>query len=189
MRLEAVAGVDVEREWVEQWRDAMQRAIRKLLNDVEARFGFEPDEHRLDGPASAAELAGLVARHGDGLPAELLMFHEFIADVQLPDVNNGYWIHRPPTAGESHGHPDTLTDGRRIVVFGSDGGGALFALTAETGTPVLRLAEGANINGVYDADRAVVIANDLRQFLTVLLAETERLLRREASYDECGSAK
>jgi hypothetical protein len=113
----------METAWIEQWRDDLRTDVRRLLSSFESRFGFPPDEHDVSGPATAAELAGLTALHGDALPVDLLSFHRVVAAVQLPDVNNGYWIHRPPLPGQDPGHPLRLSDGRRIVVFGSDGDG------------------------------------------------------------------
>lgn len=159
----------MQREWVEQWRDAMRGHIERLLPGFEARFGFPPGTHEVSGPASAAELAGLTV-------ADLVTFHEVVGEVRLPDVHHGYWIHRPATPGEDVGLPHALTDGRRIAVFGSDGGGALFALIATSGAPVLRLAAGADADGVYDADDATVVARDLQDFLTLLRAEIEEFV-------------
>ncbi|MCY1145274.1 hypothetical protein OWR29_45360 [Actinoplanes sp. Pm04-4] len=158
--------------WVEWWRDELRVEVRRLVEGFEARVGFPPGEHRVGGPASAAELAGLRQLHGDALPADLLLFYGVVAEVDLPDVDAGYWIHRPAPAGEDPGHPRRLSDGRRIVVFGSDGGGALFALPAGSGGPVLRLSGGAVVGDVYDADGATAVAGDLAVFLSFLRRET-----------------
>ena len=99
-----------------------------------------------------------------------------MAEVRLPDVATGYWIHRPPLPGEDPGHPRLLSDGRAVVVFGSDGGGAWFALAAGSGGPVLRLAGGGLLGGAYDADRAAPVAGNLREFLVLLRRELTDLL-------------
>jgi hypothetical protein len=161
----------VDGAWIERWRADVRAGITALLATFESRFGFPPGEHEIGGPATAAELAGLAGLHGDALPADLVSFHRLVAEVRLPDVNNGYWIHRPPLPGEDPGRPRRLSDGRAVVVFGSDGGGALFALTAGSGAPVLRLSDGALLDGTYDADCAVAVAADLPDFLTRLRLE------------------
>jgi hypothetical protein len=53
-------------------------------------------------------------------------------------------------------------------VFGSDVGGALFALTAGSGAPVLRLSKGTSL---YDADCVLAVAANLQNFLTFLRSE------------------
>ncbi|MFC6566037.1 SMI1/KNR4 family protein [Actinoplanes utahensis] len=168
----------LEDAWVGRWRDDMRAGLAGLLGRFEARFGFPPEEHEVAGPVSEEQLAGLAELHGDGLPADLVTFHRVVAEVDLPDVENGYWIHSPPLPGEDPGHPRRLTDGRRVVVFGSDGGGGLFALTAGPGSPVLRLAGGSFLGGAYDADHAAPVAADLQEFLTSLLREVTEAARK-----------
>ncbi|MEV4347835.1 hypothetical protein AB0J83_25545 [Actinoplanes sp. NPDC049596] len=101
----------------------------------------------MSGPATAAELAALIEFHGDALPADLLSFHRIVAEVRLPDIGPGYWIHRPPLPGEDQGHPRRLTDGRAIAVFGSDGSGALFALADGQGVPSASPERAALVGG------------------------------------------
>lgn len=159
------AGLDAA--WIERWRDDVRTDLRRLLGTFESRFGYPPGEHHVDGPATAAELAGAA------LPGDLLSLHRLVAEVRLPDVGAGYWIHRPPLPGTDPGHPRRLSDGRELVVFGSDGGGARYALG---GGPVLRLADGALVGDAYDADRAVPVAADLREFLAFLRREVADLV-------------
>jgi hypothetical protein len=147
----------VDRKWLADWEASMRGNLSRLAVSFEARFGYAPGVHEIGDAATEAELAGLVAAHGEDLPDDLLLFHQTIAEVRLPDVTHGYWIHRPP-------HPErTLSDGRRVIIFGSDGNRGLFALTAGSGTPVLRLS---------DEEEAVVFTADLRDFLVFLERET-----------------
>ncbi len=95
---EGQSSVDVA--WIERWRADVCAGIAAVLSTFESRFGFPPGEHDVSGPASAAEIAGLSALHGNAVPADLLTFHQVAAEVRLPDVNDGYWIHRPPLPGE-----------------------------------------------------------------------------------------
>ncbi|WIM92494.1 hypothetical protein ACTOB_004436 [Actinoplanes oblitus] len=161
----------VDDAWIERWRAGMRSDIAVLLDTFASRFGFPPGDHGVSGPATAAELDGLARLHGGAVPGDLLSFHRVVAEVELPDVNNGYWIHRPPLPGADPGHPRRLSDGRAVVVFGSDGGGALFALAGGSGSPVLRLADGSFLGGAYEADCATEIAANLQNFLTFLHRE------------------
>ena len=161
----------MDEAWIERWREEMRTGARRLLATFEARAGFPPGGHEISGPATAAELAGLAELHGEALPAGLVAFYRVVAEVQLPDVGNGYWLHRPPLPGEDPGFPRLLSDGRAIVVFGTDGGGALYALPAGTDAPVLRLADGEWVGAAYDADCAAEAAPDLTAFLAFLRHE------------------
>lgn len=149
----------MDREWLAQWRASMLDNLSRLAVSFEAQFGYPPGRHDIAGAASEAELAGLAAAHGPDLPDDLLVFHQTIAEVRLPDVTHGYWIHRPPHTDPPH----TLSDGRRVIVFGSDGNGGLFALTAGSGTPVLRMSA---------EEEAVVFTANLEEFLVFLERET-----------------
>ncbi|NWF29481.1 hypothetical protein HW130_25030 [Streptomyces sp. PKU-EA00015] len=62
----------------------------------------------------------------------LLSLFALIDGVSLPDIGNGYFIHPPSTVTA---HLDEygavpVENGEHGIVFGSDGGGNLFALTA-----------------------------------------------------------
>jgi hypothetical protein len=96
-----------------------------------------------------------------------------VHEVSLPDVGNGYFIHAPALVLEGES-PTRLTGTveDRIVVFGSDGGGALFALSA-SGRGVYRLANGSfTARGTpYDDGDVAVVAPDIGQFLDFLRAE------------------
>ncbi|MGX6605122.1 hypothetical protein ACWKSP_23750 [Micromonosporaceae bacterium Da 78-11] len=154
----------MDRAWLEQWRASMRDCLDQLTASFESRFGFPPGEHSItDGDTADTTL-----------PADLLLFHQVIAEVQLPDVDIGYWIHRPT---KDQGYPYALSDGRRVTVFGSDGGGALFALATSSGGPVLRLADGALVDGVYDTENAVEIAEDLQTLLIFLHQKTTEFCR------------
>jgi hypothetical protein len=147
----------VDRKWLEKWRASMRENVSRLAD--ERRFGQVPRVHEIAGPANAEELADLAATHGDDLPNDLLAFHQAVAEVRLPAITHGYWIHRPPHTDPPH----ELSDGRRVIVFGSDGNGGLFALPAGSGTPVLRLS---------DEEESVVFTANLQEFLTFLERET-----------------
>ncbi|GAA4589014.1 hypothetical protein BJY16_008755 [Actinoplanes octamycinicus] len=160
----------VDEAWVRRWRDAMVGLAERVPVGFQDHFGYPPDEHEIGDAATGRELAGLV-----GVPESLLVFHRVVGEVRLPDVHVGYWIHRPSLEGD---FPHALSDGRRIVVFGSDGGGGMFALPRDADGPVLLLNGGAVVGGVHDADRIEFFAADLPAFLTFLRERTEENLRR-----------
>ncbi|TPQ22051.1 hypothetical protein [Streptomyces sporangiiformans] len=80
------------------------------------------------------------------------------------------------TAAGLRGELPTRIVGTRedsVVVFGSDGGGALFALSATDGTTVYRLPPSLAAGGVYTEGPipCEVVASDLARFLCLLERE------------------
>jgi hypothetical protein len=131
------------------WRAAIRDACDDLLRDFEARFGYEPGEHTVAGPTAAEVVA---AAETAGLPKPLTEFYRHVGEVSLPDAFIGFFVHplRLVLANPTNGMPvraPGLTDAD-IVVFGSDGGGQLFAVDS-AGSPVYLLPTGAIRDGAY----------------------------------------
>ncbi|WP_157441540.1 hypothetical protein [Actinoplanes awajinensis] len=147
--------MSLDSAWVRRWRDDMRALAERINGGFQERYGFAPGEHRISGPAADEEWPGV--------PEDLSIFYSVVGEVSLPDVHVGYWVHRPSLDG----FPEALSDGRRIVVFGTDGGGGMFALP-DAGQPVLHLVEGGLHDGVHDADHVTEVAADLREFLVFL---------------------
>ena len=134
----------VDAEWLSTWRVSVTAAVGELLGTFRQRFGFEPATNELGPPASEEAMTSLAA-----LPAtpaqDLLAFYRTVGEVSLPDVGNDYFIHPPglavqhAQAGELHriGPPVDA----EVLVFASDGGGALYALPAAQAGPVYRLRD------------------------------------------------
>lgn len=94
--------------------------------------------------------------------AALLSLFAVIDSVSLPDIGNGYFIH-PPSTVTAHLHEYgavPLENDDHGLVFGSDGGGNLFALAAN-GT--VHKSRTASWN-----DEFYAVATSLRHFLEQL---------------------
>lgn len=135
----------------------------------------------------------MVRRSADQLPAkvydalnswdssgELASFYYEVSEVDLPDLGPGYFIHPVDAVveGARNGNQPTRLAGAAegsIVVFGSDGGGLLFALHTPEG-PVVRLSGGAFVGDTYDVDDSgyVVVASKFSEFLDFLLEALRR---------------
>jgi hypothetical protein len=161
----------VDAEWLSTWRISVTAAVDELLGTFRQRFGFEPGTNELGPPASGEALTSLAALQAT--PAhDLLAFYRNVGEVSLPDVGSGYFIHPPclvvqqAQAGELHriGPPVDV----EVLVFASDGGGALYALPAAQAGPVYRLRDCALRDGVAGARGARVVADDLQAFLQSL---------------------
>lgn len=82
----------MDRGWLAE-RVSVTAEVAGLLETFESRFGFEPGLNQLGPPAAEQALASLraiVPRRA----ADLIDFYHWIGQVSLPDVGNGYFIHR-----------------------------------------------------------------------------------------------
>lgn len=158
----------MDREWLAEWRVSVTGEVGRLLETFQSRFGFQPGMNQLGPPAAEQGLASLQAIVP--CPAgDLIDFYRRVGQVSLPDVGNGYFIHpadlvvRQAADGEPRriGPPHELD----VLVFGSDGGGALYAVPAAKPGPVYRLRECAIKDGTALAGDIQIIAVDYRTFL------------------------
>ncbi|MFJ4103887.1 hypothetical protein [Amycolatopsis japonica] len=158
------------------WCKRMSFLSAEFERRFEAKHGYPPGGNRLLLAGDDSDDIRLLADLG--CATELLDFYAVVRQVSLPDLGNGTFVHsaRHVLTGLRGAMP-TLLGGVTedpIIVFGSDGGGALFALST-SGRGVYRLFGGAFVAGTYDADQAGVttVAPDLRRFLDTVLAELE----------------
>ncbi|MFF0393984.1 hypothetical protein ACFYS8_35565 [Kitasatospora sp. NPDC004615] len=137
------------------WQARTNAALADLTAGFEDRFGYPPGVNAVH-PATPATRAAAEAL--GPLPADLAALYREIAAADLPDVDHGFFVH-PPDLVAAHGpHP---------LVFASDGGGLLFALT--TDGRVLR-----SLAASRDAGFALE-AGCLRDFLDQLAGRAEAL--------------
>ncbi|MEU7873331.1 SMI1/KNR4 family protein [Dactylosporangium sp. NPDC049140] len=123
-------------------------------------------------PASGAEL-DLLRERLPWTPDELVALHRHVGPVTLPDIGNGYFLHAPDGVlaaldqqdrADQIGEP--LAEHIDVVVFGSNGGGDLYAIAVTDGR-VFRLQDASYIGGVYGGTNhgITVVAADLHDFL------------------------
>ncbi|MFF5361321.1 hypothetical protein ACFY4I_18310 [Streptomyces scabiei] len=156
--------------------DEVSRLTSKLMRNFEASFGYPPGDNGVlkatpeQGPEMAAELAAA------GIGEDLLEFYSRVEGVSLPDVGNGFFIHSADAVvdGIREDQPTEVVGAIQdeITVFGSDGGGGLFALSS-SGERVYRLDGGSLIGSTYDVDNSGVrvVANGFWDFLEYLRGE------------------
>jgi hypothetical protein len=161
------------------WRTEVQTTLRSLLPRFEQVFGYPPGHNELAAAADPADIASLATHDDPRVPDDLLAFYQVIGEVSLADIGNGYFIHRPDLVlGHATGLLRRVT-GRHtdaVVVFGSDGGGTLYALAAGSGSPVYRLPPDRIVEGTYasDQDGFRVVAGNLWDFLDQLRHAIQR---------------
>ena len=163
---------------VSSWAEELSQLAARFTDSFEDRFGYPPGENHVvvaEPRRTQDELASLGLQ---GAHADLVTLYAQIESVSLPDIGNGLFIH-PVADPAKSGQPTTLTGDTedQITVFGSDGGGNLFALNA-TGDKVYRLSSGALHGDTYEADAGefTVIAPLLGGFLELVLTATARAL-------------
>ncbi|MEU0880188.1 hypothetical protein ABZ345_16430 [Lentzea sp. NPDC005914] len=153
----------------ERWITSMNGLADRLVAGFEEKFGYPPGENKVT-PATEPVPDGV-----DDLPAPLAEFYRHVAEVSLPDLQNGYFISNARhTVGGRDGRQIVRVEGALtsdLVTFGADGGGTHFALGLPDGAPVYQLPPGAvDRRGVYDDwdSRVRVVAASLPEFLTAL---------------------
>ncbi|MEV6756220.1 hypothetical protein [Streptomyces sp. NPDC051214] len=154
------------------------------LRGFEARVGYPPDCNSV-GPARKLEETERLEIAAASADLALLYCH--LSHLSLPDVGPGLFVHsaQQTVAGLRGDLPTRIEgavgdtpDGARngtldhpVVVFGSDGGGALFALSRGDGATVYRLPVGRVDGQTYrpapsTSTPTEVLAPSLQAFLT-----------------------
>lgn len=169
-------------EWLTRWAMQIEAAIARALRDVLSTYPFEPDVHSVGPPSAAAELAMLRERM-PWVPEELCALYRHVGPVSLPDITNGYFLHPPAELIANLSHEDgsadrigePLSEEVDIVVFGSNGGGDLYAVTTTGRGRVYRLQDAGYEAGIYRGSELgiAVVGENLRDFLEKVLAAVE----------------
>lgn len=122
----------LDSSWLHAWCQQVSQGVSQLMETFEVTHGYPAGDNEValaDDETRAA--VTLLTNHRSECLALLSLF-AVIDSVSLPDIGNGYFIHRPSTVTA---HLDEygavpLENGDHGIVFGSDGGGNLFALAA-----------------------------------------------------------
>lgn len=154
----------------------MQTLSSTFVEQFQSKFGYPPDDNRVESASrsDSGESAGL-----RDLPQDLITFYRHVDRVSLPDVGSGFFVHPADqtVAGMGGDLPTRIVGSREdsVVVFGSDGGGALFALSATDEATVYRLPP-ARVEGSVYTEGAIpceVVASGLAAYLTFLERELQ----------------
>ncbi|MDJ0340587.1 hypothetical protein QMK19_11255 [Streptomyces sp. H10-C2] len=163
--------------WVlDGWVSRTAPLAVRFTEGFEAKYGYEPDDNEVLPGADSPETSRLEA---SGVPGDLVTLNRHVARVDLPDLENGYFIHPAEhTARGLDGDQPTRIEGPHadgIVVFGSDGGGALFALSTSDGSTVYRLPTARIEGAVYEEGPLgrEVVSWSVQDFLVHLQRELE----------------
>ncbi|MFE6161939.1 hypothetical protein ACFQ7F_23855 [Streptomyces sp. NPDC056486] len=165
----------------------MRERLDVYLGEFESRFGYPPDSNCLQEVregGSAAECDDIAS-----VSCDLALLYRHLHRLSLPDVGVGLFVHSEQQTvaglrGELPTRVTRVTGGAggvedSVVVFGSDGGGALFALSRSDsrsdGATVYRLPPGRVDGQTYHCASAVeVLAAGVQGFLTYVEDELQR---------------
>lgn len=147
-----MGGVGYSGEWVARWREDVLAAVGDVLAGFEERHGYAPGVNgvplaRGDDLAAAREYG----REGYGF-ADLLTFYESVAEVALPDVGGGFFIHSAREVLDRLGRegPVFVPDAHDFMgmVIASSGAGVLYV--ADWGGAVHRCRTASPDDGEFD---------------------------------------
>lgn len=168
----AEVAVPLTGAWIDGWVSRVRDGLVSHLSAFEGRFGYPPDGNSVDTAAECEERERLDL---DAASGDLALLYRHVRRLSLPDVGVGLFVHsaRQTVAGLRGDLPTRIAGAvdDSVVVFGSDGGGALFALSRTDGATVYRLPPGRVDGQVYHAAPLApveVLAPSLRAFLTYI---------------------
>ncbi|MBW3613908.1 MAG: hypothetical protein KY439_01175 [Actinobacteria bacterium] len=170
-----------------RFHSRLSTLVSSFVSDFEERMGYPPGSNRVSLSTAEESSVALVAEFGEGaLPMAILNFFNYFSEIHLPDFWNGYFIGPPSWIVSIHqaSEPRSMDVSSReeeILVFGSDGGGALFVVPTSSGSPVYRLPpsliEGGTYRMIASADpSALIVSNDFDDFLEEFLGGLEEFV-------------
>lgn len=151
----------------------MSVLLSKLMRNFEHEFGYPPGENYLLTATPEYSHAATEVLSSIDAPGELIGFYQVVNELSMPDVESGFFIHSyEDVVNGVEGKQPTCLAGSiddEIIVFGSDGGGGLFALNRTDGQ-IHRLGRGSLIGSTYEIDESCVVESwpDFWEFLNYL---------------------
>ncbi|MBF9072368.1 hypothetical protein [Streptacidiphilus fuscans] len=124
-------GERLDAEWLRVWCEQTDSALAQLTQSFLARHGFEPGSNVVEIATEESHRATDALVELTPIPSDLTTMYWVIDEVSLSDVENGYFVH-PASLVADHVREYGLIeiDGEEpALVFASDGGGRLFALS------------------------------------------------------------
>jgi hypothetical protein len=174
--------VTITGEILNRWAGQVADLASTFTAGFEGRFGYPPGVNALVSATPQAGQEAVQTLSGYEVPAELLQFFARVESVSLPDLDNGIYIHTADSVADGlAGNQPTEVVGalnERVVVFGSDGGGGLVAMTIPNGS-VLMLRNGALMGPRYEVEESGVqmLSDGLWGFLESIRADLVQALR------------
>jgi hypothetical protein len=126
-----VPGVRLDSEWVRGWCEQVSAALTTLMSSFLETHGFPPGENAVTLATDESHEATGALVDLTPIPSDLTTLYWVMSEVSLPDIENGYFIHSASTVAEHFREYGSvqINDEWPALVFASDGGGHLFAVT------------------------------------------------------------
>lgn len=120
----------LDAEWLRGWCVQTDAALAKPMESFQARFGFEPGSNVVVHASETSHQAVDALVDLTPIPSDLTTMYWVIAEVSLPDVGNGYFVHPASLVADHFREIGAVQiDGEEpALIFASDGGGRLLAL-------------------------------------------------------------
>ncbi|WP_329596010.1 hypothetical protein OIE43_00310 [Streptomyces pseudovenezuelae] len=120
----------LDAEWLRCWCEQADAALARLMASFQARFGFEPGSNEVVLASEESHQATDALVELTPIPSDLTTMYWVIAEISLPDVENGYFVHPASLIADHFREYGAVQIGGEepALVFASDGGGHLFAL-------------------------------------------------------------
>lgn len=174
----------------EGWFERMNAAMAEV---AKLDLGYEQGPHSFEPPASpelVAELAACV--EDETLRLQMTTFYTMADGLMLADVHNSYWLFNlKRVLNPSEECPQRLyCDGRRVLVFGCDGGGNHLAVRLTSPPDVIYMRVSGVEDGIYFNDIVAewesppirVLAPSFDDFLEQLLDDVEAFVRGDRDW-------
>jgi hypothetical protein len=163
-------------EWVRQWARDIDDAMSTMTATFEVDHGYPPGVNEVRW-ADADDRADAERYGHDAMSSvEMTAFYQVVAEVSLPDVGNGVFVHSAASAlalrdEVGYAYLPAATDHHGLVI-GSTGGGTQFV--QDWGGRVHR-SVGASLEGDFKqvADSAEQFLEHLRHAVTEFVTRNE----------------
>ncbi|MGI5350632.1 hypothetical protein ACQEU8_21005 [Streptomyces sp. CA-250714] len=129
-----MTAADLSAEWLTDWQWRTTLALKRALRSFESTFGYPPGDNEVVPADEESRTAAAQLVRAADIPAALVTFYTTVCELSLPDIDHGYFIHSPAQVRDGIKQYGLARVAERdaerdtAVVFGSDGGGILFAL-------------------------------------------------------------
>jgi hypothetical protein len=164
--------------------DEWLREVQALLEaSVHIDFGYPIRGNTVLAPEGSDAVRDSLRRAGLAEAAILSNFYSKCDGFSWPSIRNGYFVFRVKSLSrvDPENVPHTVVGplACRIRVFGSSGGGDMFALTESL--TVVHLPLGPMHDGVFDdrCGRTRQVASDFNGFLQLLLGDLRAFVEKD----------
>ncbi|MFE9122758.1 hypothetical protein [Streptomyces sp. NPDC007172] len=126
-----VSGERLDSEWVRGWCEETTAALKTVMSSHLPTHGFPPGDNAVVLATDESSKATDALVNLTPIPSDLTTLYWVMGEASLPDVEHGYFIHSASTVADHFRDYGAVQvdDDPSAIVFASDGGGHLFAVS------------------------------------------------------------